>query len=345
MSASGVFPVGVATGVGSWPGTDPREAAAVVVGELAGLPHLVELPARGVGADMVGRASALLVDLRFDTTPRGYRLAARPGAVSRRARDLLRTDLDTLEEVWETADLSGAGRTVKVQAVGPLTLAAQVELASGHRALTDPGALRDLAESLAEGVAGHTAEVAKRLNAEVVLQLDEPALTDVLAGSLAGASVLNTVPALPEPEALAVLDTMIGHQRVPVMVHTCAEKPALGLLRRCAATAIGFDMATIGTTGQLDDIGAAIDAGKHLVLGLVPTSAPTGPANWRTVAESGARLVDRLGFARSTLVERVAVSPACGLAGASTAWARKALRLAVDVAKAFAEDPESLTVS
>ncbi|WP_040791494.1 methionine synthase [Nocardia paucivorans] len=345
MSSAGVFPAGVATGVGSWPGTDPREAAAVVVGELPELPHLVELPARGVGADMVGRASALLVDLRFDTTPRGYRLAARPGAVSRRARDLLRTDIDALEEAWENAGLSGSGRMVKVQAIGPLTLAAQVELASGHRALTDSGALRDLTESLAEGVAGHIAEVGRRLNAEVVLQLDEPALTDVLTGSLPGASVLNTVPALPEPEAVTVLDTVIGHQRVPVAVHTCADKPPVGLLRRCAATAIGLDMSTIGTTGQLDDLGAAIDAGKYLILGLVPTSAPSGPMDWRVVAEPGARLMDRLGFARSTLVERVAVSPACGLAGASTAWARRALRLTVDAAEAFAEDPESLAVS
>ncbi|HYZ67105.1 MAG TPA: methionine synthase, partial [Mycobacterium sp.] len=50
-----------ATGIGSWPGSSPREAAEIVVGELRSLPHLVELPARGVGADMIGRAAALLV--------------------------------------------------------------------------------------------------------------------------------------------------------------------------------------------------------------------------------------------------------------------------------------------
>jgi len=57
-----VFATG--SGVGSWPGTAPREAAEVVVGELAGaLAHIVELPARGVGADMLGRGGALLVDV------------------------------------------------------------------------------------------------------------------------------------------------------------------------------------------------------------------------------------------------------------------------------------------
>ncbi|MCV7092301.1 methionine synthase, partial [Mycobacterium interjectum] len=44
------------SGVGSWPGAAARPAAEVVVGELAGaLAHIVELPARGVGADPLGR--------------------------------------------------------------------------------------------------------------------------------------------------------------------------------------------------------------------------------------------------------------------------------------------------
>ncbi|EUA37251.1 cobalamin-independent synthase, Catalytic domain protein [Mycobacterium avium subsp. avium 2285 (R)] len=113
-------PFATASGVGSWPGTVAREAAEVVVGELAGaLAHIVELPARGVGADMLGRAGALLVDVAIDTVPRGYRLVARPGAVTRRAISLLDEDMDALEEAWEAAGLRNDGRVVKVQAPGP----------------------------------------------------------------------------------------------------------------------------------------------------------------------------------------------------------------------------------
>nr|WP_245668444.1 methionine synthase [Nocardia xishanensis] len=347
---------GIATAVGSWPGADPREAANTVLGELAELTHLPELPGRGVGADMIGRVSALLVDMRFDTSTRGYRLAARPGAVSRRARDLLRADLDALEEAWETSGSAGTGRVVKVQAAGPLTLAAEVELPGGHRALTDPGALRDLSDSLAEGLAQHVAEVGKRLGARVVLQLDEPSLTDVLNGSLRGVSVLDTVRAMPAPEALAVLDGVIEAQAAPVLVHSCAEPPALGFLRRSAAAAVGFDVATIRTR-DLDSIGETLDAGKRLVLGLVPTTDPAArtteaatkgaprPVTWREIAEPGVRLIDRLGFPRTALADRVLVAPACGLGGAPLSWARKALSLANEVARAYAEDPESLTFS
>ncbi|UGT63817.1 methionine synthase [Nocardia asteroides] len=332
---------GVATGVGSWPGTDPREAAATVVGELPGLAHLVELPARGVGADLLGRGCALLVDLPFDSTTRGYRFAARPGGVARRAYDLLRTDLDALEEAWAKVGAPGTGRPVKLQVAGPLTLAAEVELVNGHRVLTDPGARRDLAESLAEGLARHAAEVGKRLDAPVVLQLDEPLAGSVLEGALRGVSGLDTVRPLPEPEALDLLDTVIRAQRVPVIVHSCAEPPPLALFRASGAAALAIDVAVLRAR-DLDGVGETLDAGKLLVLGLVPSTEPAGAPGWRELAEPGARLVDRLGFPRRTLAERVLVSPACGLAGATPEWARRALDLTADIARAYTEEPETL---
>lgn len=114
MSNSSPIPYGwpvsifaTATGIGSWPGTAPRQAAEIVVGELHSMTHLVELPARGIGADLIGRAGALLVDIAIDTVPRGYRVVARGGAVARRAVSLLGEDMDALEEAWELAGLRG----------------------------------------------------------------------------------------------------------------------------------------------------------------------------------------------------------------------------------------------
>ena len=92
---------GTATGIGSLPGTHPLEAARTVAGELPELPHLPELPARGVGADLIGRTAGLLVDLATEFVPSGYRVTARPGLEHRRAVDLLRTDLDALEEALD----------------------------------------------------------------------------------------------------------------------------------------------------------------------------------------------------------------------------------------------------
>jgi hypothetical protein len=91
------FGTGWSTGVGSMPGTDPHESAAVVHGEVPDLPHLVELPARGPGADMVGRTAALLTDLHVDLQPSGWRLVDRPGSDERRGLSYLSQDLDELE--------------------------------------------------------------------------------------------------------------------------------------------------------------------------------------------------------------------------------------------------------
>ena len=82
--------------------------------------------------------------------------------------------------------MAGIGTTGEGAGPGPITLAASLELGGGHRAITDPGALRDLAASLAEGVARHRAEVARRLSTTVAVQFDEPLLPAALAGRLSG---------------------------------------------------------------------------------------------------------------------------------------------------------------
>lgn len=170
MSENSQFRFGPATGVGSMPGGDAREAAKTVTGSFEDFPFLAELPARGPGADMIGRTAGMLVELYARVEPSGWRIGDRPGRDTRRARSWLRQDLDALEEF--TQEYRGP---LKVQAVGPWTLAAALELRNGEAALSDPGACRDLAGSLAEGLRAHLAEVRRRVpGAQVVLQLDEP---------------------------------------------------------------------------------------------------------------------------------------------------------------------------
>ena len=92
----------LATGIGSLPGTDPAEAVRVVVGELPDVPHLPELPGRGPGASMTGRALAVVAELGADLQPAGWRLTgSAPGLDQRRARSTLAQDLDMLEEALQ----------------------------------------------------------------------------------------------------------------------------------------------------------------------------------------------------------------------------------------------------
>ena len=328
-----------ATGVGSWPGSTPREAAEIVIGELHRLPHLVELPDRGVGADLIGRAGGLLVDIAIDTVTRGYRIAARPGAVMRRARSLLDEDIDALEEAWEKA--GGADCVVKVQAPGPITLAAQLELANGHRAITDAGAVRDLTASLAEGVSRHRAEVSRRLSTTVVVQFDEPLLTVALAGRLTGVTALSTVHPVDETRFISLLDECVAAAGGEAMLHSCAAELPWKALRRSMISAVSLDVDTL-SAGDLDGLGEFVDSGRTVVLGVVPALAPARVPSIEELAAAAVSVTDRLGFARSVLRDRIGISPACGLAGATGAWARSAIGLAQRVAEVMASEPESV---
>ncbi|WP_406274035.1 methionine synthase [Streptomyces sp. NBC_00191] len=328
------FPWGPATGVGSMPGGDAREAAKMVAGSFDDFPHLPELPARGPGADMIGRTIGLLVEMYGHVEPSGWRISDRPGRDTRRARSWLGEDLDALEEHTQ-----GYEGPLKVQAVGPWTLAASLELRNGEASLGDPGAVRDLAGSLAEGLRSHMADVRRRVpGARVVLQLDEPSLTAVLRGRIRTASGYRTHRAVDRQVVESTLRDVIGVSDEPVTIHSCAPDVPFALLRRAGAGGVSFDFGLL-TERDEDQIGEAVEGGTQLFAGVVPsTEAPlSDPAG----SVMGVRtLWRRLGLSPGTLSESVVITPTCGLAGASPAYARAALAHCVRAARSLADNPE-----
>ena len=336
-----VWTPGTATAIGSMPGTDPVEAARVAAGALPELAPFPELPARGVGADLLGRACGMLVDLAVEVVPSGYRVARTAGRDQRRAQDLLRWDLDALEEAVAA---EGPPRVLKVQAAGPWTLAAGIELERGHRVLTDRGALRDFAESLTLGLVEHAAQVSRRIGVPVAVQLDEPSLPVVLRGKLPTPSGYGTVPAVPEPEVqrllAEVVDKLAEATASPVAVHCCARRPPVGLLRRAGAGAISLDATRLGeVSGALaDEIGEAWDQGVALLLGLVPSTAPAEEPAVRDLAAPARELASRLGFPERVLAQHALPTPTCGLAGATNDWARRAVALSGALGRLFQDE-------
>jgi methionine synthase II (cobalamin-independent) len=319
-----------ATGVGSHPGDDHLEALRMVFGELPGLPYLPELPARGVGADMVGRTAGLLVDMPVEVQPSGWRLTGRPGRDHRRAVDHLRRDLDGLEEAG-----NGYEGPLKIQVCGPWTLASTIELRHGDKVLSDPGAVRDLAESLAQGVADHCAEVRRRMPGvtDLVLQLDEPGLPGVLAGTVPTASGFGRLPA---QEEWRVEEVLRGFP--DAVVHCCARAVPYTLLRRAGVRAVSVDASLISRRDE-DAIGELVESGAALFLGVVPGTDTRLPRS-AEIAEPAVDLWRRLGFAPEELAGKVVLTPACGLAGASPGYAKTALAACREAARVLQDDPE-----
>jgi methionine synthase II (cobalamin-independent) len=342
---------GSATGIGSMPGTDPAEATRVVAGELPDFPFLPELPDRGPGADVVGRTAGLLIDIPVEVTPRGWRLAERPGRDLARARSMLASDLDVLAEVLE-----GYQGLVKIQLCGPWTLAAALELPrTMNVAVADPGAVADLTASLAEGAAAYVAEVLKRVpGAKVMVQLDEPSLPAVAEGEVPTASGLSRLAAVETDTLRDGLAEVLAAIRGYTVVHCCATTVPFGIIRAAGTNAVSFDLSQL-RRGEEDAVAEAAEAGMGLLTGAVATM-PDGVAEAgrgdrsgrrdrsgrgdrargqgeearerdeaRETAERVIRFWRRLGLPLATLAEQVVITPACGLPGTSMARARDVL--------------------
>jgi hypothetical protein len=330
------WPAGSATGIGSMPGTDPAEAVAVVLGELPDLPYLPELPARGPGADLTGRTAALLIDLPVETTPAGWKLADRPGRDQRRAAGLLAADLDAVQEAADA--WTGP---FKVQVCGPWTLAATIGLSrSQNPALVDPGAVADLTASLAEGVAAHLAEVRSRIpGATVLLQLDEPALPAVLAGSVPTASGLNRVGAIDASVACDNLRSVLQATTAFGLVHCCAAGVPFGVVKDAGAQGVGFDLGLLGRKDE-DGLAEVAEAGLGILVGVEKTWAErsaTAPGPPKDAAAGVIEIWRRIGLQAATLAEQVVLTPACGLAAASPSAARIALSRCCSAARLMPE--------
>lgn len=303
-------------GLGSLPGTDL--GAGVRLGlEATSIPWLPEFPARGPWAGMIGRSLGLLDGLGAELSAGQWRFGAAVGLDQRRARAALRDDLDVLEE-----NAQGLTGPLKVSVAGPWTLASATLLSRGGRVLGDAVARRDLAQALASGVADLRTGIERRLpGASVLLQVDEPSLPAVLAGSVPTEGGYFRHRSVDRPEAAELLAGLGGD-----VLHCCA--PGLDVTLVLGGDGAGFTGVALDqdlmTPATWDALAPLIEDGAELWLGCAPTASGIAPsADALTARVLGVLRPLELG---PVLTERVVLTPACGLAG----WA------APEVSRVFA---------
>lgn len=299
-----------------------------------GLPYLPELPARGPGADIIGRGAGMLADLAVDLQPMGWRFVDRPGHDSHRTSGLLREDLDELAEAFD-----GYEGDLKVQIAGPWTLASSIWLHRGERSVVDAGATRDVIASLAQGLRVHLGEVAQLApKANLVVQIDEPGLPAVLAGRLPTASGFGRIRAVdPTTAAEGLRDVVAAAGDRYTVVHCCAPDVPLVLLRDTGVKAVSVDIALLTAQGW-ESLAATVEAGVDLWAGVIRTdgAAVGARAGASDVIGPLVQAWRRVGLPRPDL-STVSLTPACGLAGLTPEGARSVQRLAVDAALALTE--------
>jgi len=325
-----------ATALGPWPGSDPAEANRIIRGELGDphLPFLPELPGRGVGSDAVGRTGSLLVDLAIDVQPHGWRLVDKPGKDAKRARSALSTDINVLADIAGAEDVSAT--EFKIQLMGPLSLAANLYLHNGERALLDYGARRDIAESLAAGVAEHLNRIATALpGARLVVQIDEPDIASVMAGTIPTASGYRTLRSISGEEVTGAWRVVIEALKSAGVVEAVVSVPEIEapIERILAAGADGVAVPLKAlTTRQWEQLAAAVEDGKRVWAGALPTSETQAQLpRTAEVVESIWKPWRQLGLPASGLAG-LRVTPSTGLADFKPSTAKDVLTKLTQVA-------------
>ncbi len=297
------------TAAGSLPGDDFRGALGAMTEVLPEILPLPELPDRGVGSQMVGRALGLINGLGFDLQPAGWRLTSGSGVDHRRAKSQWRFDLDDTEEL-----LQGFDGTLKVAVAGPWTLAASVERPTGDRLLADHGARAELAQALADGVATLFADLRQRLpGATLVLQVDEPMVLTVAEGGVPTASGFSRHRRVRPPELSAALSLLTASEPTAVL-HCCAAGDWLPLARSADYKTVSVDLGLFESGRLRDAVGQWLSDDMSVVAGVVDSA--------RAQVQRADELVTRiLGFLRPLgldpdhLRKLVVLGTSCGLAG------------------------------
>jgi hypothetical protein len=298
------------TGSGLWPGSDALEASSVVVGDLvdlrdgvAGMPFLPTLAGRGPWGDRLGLASGLLAELPTELGPHGWKLADRPGRDLGRVQSYAREDLDAI-----AVAAHGYAGPLVVSALGPLTLAASLYLARGDRVLSDPGAVREVAESLAVGIAERLVAVCRAVpGVELTVLVHEPLLAQVLAGVLPSFSGYSALRRVPGPLAGERLAAVVAGAREggasAVVVHGGTAWSSLPALRASGADGFALAVAGLGEPGW-ERVAETVEGGMRLWAEVPPQAssqcagpdvvgqADTVTRPWRSVGLPASGLAD-----------------------------------------------------
>ncbi|WP_120004094.1 hypothetical protein [Nesterenkonia muleiensis] len=304
---------------GVFPGRDFRRAAELMESELTAPHHsaLLELPGRGHRGSLLGRSVARLSELYAELTSYGWRLVQRPGADHLRAATLLGADVDTLADVrGEQAGLDhdDAPAPLTLEVLGPVSLAAQLHLPTGEKVLIDHGARRDLAESLAAGLAEHLRHVRRSVQpSSLTVALLEPDYLRVRTGEVPTVSGYQTIRSLPRDESRQLLGTVItaarqaGVDEVLLDLGSPMEPEHVEDFRgHSGSTVDGFAL-TVHRAGTPDWERAAelVESGAQLLAGLLrPGAGPAGGAVLPEVSQLTARITgpwQRLGMPASSL--------------------------------------------
>ncbi|APF39705.1 hypothetical protein [Neomicrococcus aestuarii] len=336
---------------GQMPGTDPVETAKVVLGELVHphLPAVFELPDRGRTSDTLGRSVSVLEGIFADIQPYGWRVTDAPGKDIRSAVSARTSDLGIMADV--IGETQNQPETLVLPFLGPLSLASSLHLHFGEKVISDSGARRDIAQSLAVGISEWVRTVRRATGvSSVVVLVSEPHADAALSGQIKTISGYRTLRAVDRAEALATWTSFVSvfkdDDAASVVLNLSDTSGAVG---RAHAETLGR-FASIGADGWYVDalkhrpdmgvwegVAELIEADKSVWLGAIDVSRAGLAGHEREsvtqIFESISQPWRNVGLSFDQF-HQIVLTPTQGLQGQSPAHATRMLRRLTDLVDA-----------
>ncbi|MDO8488964.1 MAG: methionine synthase [Candidatus Omnitrophota bacterium] len=321
---------GLATGIGSLPLVDAQKAVELILRYLPQAPFWPQLPKADSREGMIAQFSENLPGLKIDNSGLHFAVQDKEKELELFYEKIIAQDLEyfkispdfarglyTFYQRLNNTDLSGI-EFIKCQVTGPFTFCFGITDSDGKAIFHD----EVLKQAMIKGLAMKAfwqLDLFKKFGKKMIMFFDEPFLTGV-GSAYTPIDRKDVIEVFSEiTEGLKDKDCLVG-------VHCCGNTDWSMLTDCSGIEIINFDAFTFQERFVLyaDNLKAFLKRGGIICWGIAPTQGYDGSQTPDILAEkikSGLDILVKKGIDRDLLLERLLISPACGL---GTLDARKA---------------------
>jgi len=313
---------GLATGIGSLPLVDAQKAIELIFRFLPSAPFWPQLPKIDAREAMVAQFSENLPGLKVDVSGLRFVSQDKEKALELFYEKFIAQDLDyfkissdfsrglhALYQRLNNTNLS-AVEFIKCQVTGPFTFCAGITDAQGNSILHDEVLMQAMVNGLSMKALWQI-DLFKKFGKKIIMFFDEPYLSAV--GSAYTPVNRNDV-----IDVFSELTRSLKSQGCLIGIHCCGNTDWSMLTDAQGIDIINFDAFNFQERFVLyaDNLNNFLKKGGIICWGIVPTSdfnPSQTPEELTQKIKSGLDILVKKGIDRNLLLERLLISPACGL--------------------------------
>jgi methionine synthase II (cobalamin-independent) len=313
---------GLATGIGSLPLVDAQAAVDLILRYVPAAPFWPQLPKTNAREGMLAQFSENLPGLKLDGADLHFSCEGQEKELELFYDRFIAQDLEYFKispdfarglhafyQRLNGADLSGT-EFIKCQVTGPFTFCSGITDSEGKNILHDEVLMQAMVKGLSMKAIWQL-EYFKKFGKKMIMFFDEPYLTGV--GSAYTPVNRNEV-----IEVYAELADALKSQGSLIGIHCCGNTDWSMLTDTAGIDIINFDAFNFQERFVLyaDNLNRFLKRGGIICWGIVPTQefdVRQSPELLVEKIKSGLELLVKKGIDRQLLLERLLISPACGL--------------------------------